>query len=81
MAKMKKYLLLLTTVLVTMNVSAQEFVRSRPAGRNPNAIAALTGGLAAAWFYRRTLTRLQHAELNGRDSNFGMSEGPDDDGV
>ena len=45
------------------------------------AVSALTGGLAAAWFYRRTLTRLQHAELNGRDSNFGMSEGPDDDGV
>jgi len=47
MGKMKKYLLILMTALVTMNVSAQEFVRSRPAGRNPNAIAALTGGLAA----------------------------------
>jgi len=45
------------------------------------AVSALTGGLAAAWFYRRTLTRLQHAELNGRDSNFGMSDEPDDDGV
>jgi hypothetical protein len=47
MGKMKKYLLFLMTALVTMNVSAQEFVRSRPAGRNPNAIAALAGGLAA----------------------------------
>lgn len=44
---MKKCLLLLTTALVTMNVSAQEFVRSHPAGKNPNAIAALSGGLAA----------------------------------
>lgn len=35
------------TALVTMNVSAQEFVRSQPAGRNPNAIASLAGGFAA----------------------------------
>jgi hypothetical protein len=47
MGKMKKYLLFIMTALVTMNVSAQEFVRSRPAGRNPNAIGALAGGLAA----------------------------------
>ena len=44
-------------------------------------VSALTGGLAAAWFYRRTLTRLHHAELNGRDSNFGMAGSPDDDGA
>ena len=44
---MKKYLLLLTASLVTTNVSAQEFIRSHPAGKNPNAIAALSGGLAA----------------------------------
>ena len=38
------------------------------------AVSAFTGGLAAAWYYRKTLSRLQEAELEGRNSNFGMYE-------
>jgi hypothetical protein len=47
MEQMMKYLLSLMTVLITMHVSAQEFVRNQPAGRNLNAIGGLAGGLAA----------------------------------
>jgi hypothetical protein len=38
------------------------------------AASALAGGLAAAWFYRKTLSRLQNAEQIPPDSNFGMPE-------
>jgi len=41
------------------------------------ALSAFTGGLAAAWYYRKTLSRLQEAELEARNSNFGMYEPPD----
>ena len=41
------------------------------------AVSAFTGGLAAAWYYRKTLSRLQEAELEGRNSNFGMYEPTD----
>jgi len=34
------------------------------------AASALAGGLAAAWFYRKTLTRLRQAEDNHLDSDF-----------
>jgi len=30
------------------------------------AASALAGGLAAAWFYRKTLARLRQAETNGQ---------------
>lgn len=40
------------------------------------AASALAGGLAAAWFYRKTLRDLQNAES---DSNFRISESTDDD--
>jgi len=30
------------------------------------AASALAGGLAAAWFYRKTLARLRQAEANGQ---------------
>jgi len=57
---------------------------NRPSGRLVVAIAAATsalvGGLAAAWYYRRTISRLQQAALNGPDSKFGISESTDDDG-
>lgn len=43
------------------------------------AASALAGGLAAAWFYRKTLTRLQHAEFALSDSNFGISEASDEE--
>ena len=35
------------------------------------AVSAFTGGLAAAWYYRKTLSRLQEAELEGRVPGVG----------
>ena len=43
------------------------------------AVSALAGGLAAAWFYRRTLKRIQAAELEQEDSNFRTGNGAGDD--
>jgi hypothetical protein len=40
------------------------------------AASALAGGMAAAWFYRKTLTRLRQAENEAPDWEFGI---PDDD--
>ena len=37
------------------------------------AASALAGGLAAAWFYRKTLARLQQAEIDAQNSNFRIS--------
>jgi hypothetical protein len=42
--------------------------------------SAVTGGLAAAWYYRKTLSTLQQAELDSSNSNFGISEPEDGDG-
>jgi hypothetical protein len=36
--------------------------------------SALAGGLAAAWFYRRTLAQLRQAESNGHDPAIKASE-------
>jgi hypothetical protein len=36
------------------------------------AASALAGGLAATWFYRKTLTRLENAESEPGNSNFGI---------
>ncbi|MGB7548791.1 MAG: hypothetical protein WBM14_13655 [Terracidiphilus sp.] len=41
------------------------------------AASALAGGLAAAWFYRKTLARLRQAEGNALDYDFRI---PEDDG-
>ncbi len=38
------------------------------------ATSALVGGLAAAWYYRRTLSRLRQADQNPYDPNFGISD-------
>lgn len=38
------------------------------------AASAVVGGLAAAWYYRRTLSRLRQADQNPYDPNFGISE-------
>lgn len=58
---------------------------TRPSARLIVAIAAATsallGGLAAAWYYKKTLSRLQDAELGGNDSKFGKSELRDDEGL
>lgn len=45
------------------------------------AASALAGGMAAAWFYRKTLARLQQAEANTAETEFRMPEDDlDDDG-
>jgi hypothetical protein len=38
------------------------------------AASVLAGGLAAAWWYRKTLTRLRQAEEKPSNPHFGMSE-------
>jgi len=38
------------------------------------AASALAGGLAAAWFYRQTLSRLRQADQNLYDSDFGIKK-------
>jgi hypothetical protein len=45
------------------------------------AVSVLTGGLAAAWYYRKDLARLQQAKLDQGDSNFGSGVASDDDGI
>jgi hypothetical protein len=42
-----KKIFLLAALLVTASASAQEFVRSRPTGRDPNVFAAVSSGLVA----------------------------------
>jgi hypothetical protein len=37
------------------------------------AASALLGGLAAAWFYRKTLSRLRQAEGEAPHSEFNMN--------
>lgn len=44
------------------------------------AASALAGGLAAAWFYRKTLARLRQAEDDATGSEYGVAEDdPDED--
>jgi len=44
------------------------------------AASALAGGLAAAWFYRKTVTHLRNAELGPENSNFRIhTRGTDDE--
>jgi hypothetical protein len=38
------------------------------------AASALAGGLLAAWWYRKTLTKLRQAEENAQNPHFGISE-------
>lgn len=45
------------------------------------AVSALTGGLAVAWYYRKALARLQQAQLQQVDSNYGIDLTSDDDGI
>jgi hypothetical protein len=45
------------------------------------AASALAGGLAAAWWYRKTLTRLREAEENGTNPQYGIpGDDPADEG-
>ena len=43
------------------------------------ATSALAGGLAAAWFYRKAVSRLQNAESLPDNSNFRISGAEDRD--
>lgn len=38
------------------------------------AASALAGGLAATWFYRKTLTRHQNAQSEAENSNFRIGK-------
>ena len=38
------------------------------------AASALSGGLAAAWYYRKTLTKLQLASETAETPDFGITE-------
>ncbi len=38
------------------------------------AASAFAGGIAAVWLYRTTLQRLQNAEPDAGNTNFGISE-------
>jgi len=37
-------------------------------------ISLLAGGLAAAWWYRKTLSKLRKAEENAKNPDFRISE-------
>jgi hypothetical protein len=39
------------------------------------AASALAGGLVAAWWYRKTLSRLREADENVHNPHFGIPEG------
>jgi hypothetical protein len=43
------------------------------------AASAVLGGLAAAWFYRKTLTQLQAVDLDAEDTKFRTTEFPEDE--
>jgi len=45
------------------------------------AVSAFTGGLAAAWYYRKTLSQLQQAIPYDGNSNFGICESKDGEGI
>ncbi len=45
------------------------------------AASALAGGLAAAWYYRKTLHTLRHADADAQNPDFGISETTTEDGV
>jgi hypothetical protein len=38
------------------------------------AASALAGGLAAAWWYRKTITKLHQTEEIGQNPHFGIPE-------
>lgn len=43
------------------------------------AASAVIGGLAAAWFYRKTLMQLQAVDPEAEDSKFRTAEFPEDE--
>jgi hypothetical protein len=63
--------------LESSNYSASESEPGEPAGwLKVGAVAAgsaLVGGLLAAWWYRKTLSKLRQAEEDGENPHFGIS--------
>jgi hypothetical protein len=45
------------------------------------AASALAGGVATAWFYRKTLAKLRETGENPKNSQFGISRDPVTDDV
>lgn len=45
------------------------------------AASVLAGGLAATWFYRKTVVRLRQASENPDDPDFGISDGRKNDEI
>jgi hypothetical protein len=45
------------------------------------AASALAGGVATAWFYRKTLAKLRETGENSKNSHFGISPDPKADGA
>ena len=45
------------------------------------AASALVGGLAAAWFYRKTVSRLRNSEPHVENTDFGIRDGRRDSEV
>jgi hypothetical protein len=65
----------------SISPSAKNANRSPKAWIKVGAIAAasaLAGGLAAAWFYRKTLNTLREAESAAVDTEFGISDSETD---
>lgn len=42
-------------------------------------VSALAGGVAAAWWYRKTLVKLRQAGEEGPDPDFGSAKAPGPD--
>jgi hypothetical protein len=42
--------------------------------RTAAAVSLLAGGLLAAWWYRKTLSKLRKAEEDGQNPHFGIPE-------
>jgi hypothetical protein len=68
----------MTTSLESEGSKGVEAESDRPAGwlkvGTVAAASALAGGLLAAWWYRKTLTKLRQAEENGQNPHFGIPE-------
>jgi len=45
------------------------------------AASALAGGLAAAWYYRKTLNTFREAESNGRNPETGIPDSETEDDI
>jgi hypothetical protein len=66
---------------ITNNMESAGSTGTQPAGESPSkwwkialvsAGSALAGGVAAAWWYRKTLTKLQESGETPQDPHFGI---------